>query len=192
MANKKEQEQTIMDSRQAAMDLINIGNEQEKKRKKSANMDWTDTGVEKRGALVDPEDFTDSGIQKSINAQKKKNAVRDFFRIGRKKELKNKAASNKEKQESAFDLAERIREMSDEEFDNAVANGTLTPEQIRKAGEYEFDIYMGDVWVEDPDNDDKPEPTYEEFMSDPVKYGYDAYGGDEWKFYRYNPNRYKK
>ena len=44
---------------------------------------------------------------------------------------------------------------------------------------------MGDVWVENPDNDDKPEPTYDEFMADPVKYGYNM-EADPMKIGRYN------
>jgi hypothetical protein len=62
--------------------------------------------------------------------------------------------------------------MSDEEFDSAVSTGTLTPEQIRKAGEYDWDNYMGDVWWETDLPDEMEEPTYDEFMADPAKYGY--------------------
>ena len=122
----------------------------------------------------------------TTNIQDSRRAANNFLRLGRIRE-----ARNAPKEESAFDLSERIREMSDEDFDKAVAAGTLTPEQIRKAGEYDFDVYMGDVWAEDPNNDGKPEPTYDEFMSDPAKYGYNT--TDDWrKIYRYNPNRYKK
>lgn len=114
--------------------------------------------------------------------QDSRRAAMDFLRAGRKNERKQKAASS----ESGFELASRFDEMSDEEFDEGVANGTITPEQIRKAGEYKFDVYMGDVWIENPDNDDKPEPTYEQFMSNPSRYGFD--NPDE-HIERYNPNR---
>ena len=119
--------------------------------------------------------------------QDSRKAAMNFLRLGRKKNRKQEAAK---KAESAIEIAQRIHDMSDDEFNAAVANGTLTPEQIRKAGEYDFDVYMGDVWIENPDNDDKPEPSYEEFMSDPAKYGYDV-NEDYHKFSRYNPNRYK-
>ena len=118
-------------------------------------------------------------------------AANDFLRAGRRKEARAAAAQNGG--ESDFDLASRISRMSDEDFDKAVADGALTPEQIRRAGEYEFDSYMGDVWMEQDENFDKPEPTYEEFMSDPAKYGAEDNTEDpEYprRFSRYNPSRY--
>lgn len=113
--------------------------------------------------------------------QDSRRAADAFLRAGRRRELN---------EERAGDLADRFREMSDEDFDRGVADGSITPEQIRKAGEYDFDVYMGDVWVEKPENDGKPEPSYDEFMADPAKYGYDT-AVDHMKFSRYNPNRYK-
>lgn len=47
----------------------------------------------------------------------------------------------------------------------------LDPEALRKEGMNEFDTWMADVWMENPENDDKPEPTYDEFLADPAKYG---------------------
>jgi len=116
-------------------------------------------------------------------------AANNFLRAGRVNEARRYRDADGE---SPSDLASRIRNMSDEEFDAAVKSGMLTPEQIRKAGEYEWDIYMGDVWIENPENDNVPEPTYDEFMSDPAKYGYTEYPENPSHFDRYNPNRYKK
>ena len=122
-----------------------------------------------------------SGIKAS------RRAADDFLRAGRRNELKK---------EGGFALHDRFSQMSDEEFDKAVADGSITPEQRRQAGEWAWDTYMGDVWMEQDENFDKPEPTYEEFMSDPAKYGYDAsqhdYEGAEYpdRFYRYKPGRY--
>ena len=71
----------------------------------------------------------------------------------------------------------------------------LTPEQIRRAGEYEFDTYMGDVWSEG-DHDGEPEPTYDEFIADPRKYGVtytdeDAANDPDMDMYPVNWGRYK-
>lgn len=77
----------------------------------------------------------------------------------------------------------RIAEMPDDEFDRAVKSGELTPEQIRAAGEYFHDVWMGDVWAEG-EHDDEPEPSYEEFYADPAKYGYSE-DDNEYKLYRY-------
>ena len=82
-------------------------------------------------------------------------AVSDFLRAGRRNEAKQAPAGNGE---SAIDLDSRIRQMSDEEFDNAIKTGELTPEQIRKAGEYGWDVYMGDVWSETDWPEKVPEP----------------------------------
>lgn len=114
-----------------------------------------------------------------------------FVKPGKAAEAFLRAARRKERKESGFELASRFREMSDEEFDKGVANGTITPEQIKAAGEYQYDVFMGDVWAEDPDNDGKEEPSYEEFMSQPEKYGYTEWEGEEaQKLYRYKPDRY--
>ena len=103
-------------------------------------------------------------------------AVSDFLRAGRRKEARQEAAT---REDHPVNLADRIRSMSDEEFDAAVKGGSLTPEQIRKAGEYDLDVYMGDVWSESHYPEDGPEPTYDEFMAAPEKYGYIRGGWDE-------------
>ena len=120
--------------------------------------------------------------------QDSRRAATDFLRAGRKRELKARGLAHgggARGEESVPELAQRIGDMSDEDFDRAVADGSLTPEQIRKAGEYEYDVYMGDVWVENPDNDDKPEPTYDEFIANPAKYGYNM-EADPMKIGRYS------
>ena len=120
-------------------------------------------------------------LWRSINDSRA--AANDFLKSGRRKELK---------EEGAIDLYRKFDGMSDEEFDQGVANGTITPQQIRKAGEYAFDVYMGDVWSEG-DHEGKAEPTYDQFVADPAKYGYvDGGENDAFHFHRYNPNRYKK
>ncbi len=95
-------------------------------------------------------------------------AVSDFLRAGRRKE-----AGKRDSGESAFDLMNRIRGMSDDEFGEALRTGALTADQVRKAGEHDWDVYMGDVWSEGDGPDRFPvEPTYDEFMAEPEKYGY--------------------
>lgn len=103
-------------------------------------------------------------------------AVSDFLRAGRRNEA-NRAPVKKDlvtapDTDRPGDLVDRIRNMSDADFDNAVKTGALTPEQIRKAGEYDWDTWMGDVWMETDWPDTMVEPTYDEFMADPGKYGY--------------------
>lgn len=120
-------------------------------------------------------------------------AVSDFLRAGRRKEARATAAKNGG--EDDVDLAHRIRTMSDADFDEAVKTGALTPEQIRRAGEYEYDTYMGDVWSEG-DHDDEPEPTYDEFVANPRKYGVtytdeDAANDPDMDIYPVNWGRYK-
>ena len=120
-------------------------------------------------------------------------AVSDFLRAGRRNEAR--AAAAKSGGESDFDLADRIRRMSNEDFDAAVAGGKLTPEQIRRAGEYEFDTYMGDVWSEG-DHDGEQEPTYDEFIANPQKYGVtytdeDAANDPDMDMYPVNWGRYR-
>jgi len=161
--------QTIQDSRRAAMSFLQGAKEKERERKN-------------RRAT-----FAQGGGSRSGSP------AAEFIAAGNRNEAR--AAAAQSGGETDFDLAKRIGRMSDEEFEAAVADGSLTPEQIRRAGEYEYDVYMGDVWMEDADNDDKPEPTYEEFMSDPAKYGApDDTTDPEFprRFSRYNPARYKK
>ena len=105
-------------------------------------------------------------------------AAADFLRAGRRKELKD---------DGGFDLHYRFRNMSDDDFYKGVADGSITPEQIRKAGEYAHDVYMGDVWTEQDENWDKPEPTYDEFIADPAKYGYEEDTEFPERLYRYKP-----
>lgn len=120
-------------------------------------------------------------------------AVSDFLRAGRRKEAKQASAAS---EDNPIDIADRIRRMSNEDFDAAVSGGKLTPEQIRKAGEYEFDNYMGDVWSESHYADEGPEPTYDEFIANPQKYGVtytdeDAAGDPNMDIYPVNWGRYK-
>jgi len=109
-------------------------------------------------------------------------ATKDFLKTGRRLERK---------QEPGYELYRKFNKMSDDEFDAAYKNGDINEDDIRKAGEYAFDVYMGDVWSEG-DHDGEKEPTYEEFMSDPGKYGFVEYDVEPWNFHRFNPNRYKK
>ena len=97
-------------------------------------------------------------------------AVDDFLSAGKRNEERYVAKERGEV--SPFDIAQKVRTMSDEEFEKAMADGSITPEQLRKAGEYDWDVYMGDVWIENPDNEDAYEPDYDEFVADPEKYGY--------------------
>lgn len=97
-------------------------------------------------------------------------AVSDFLRAGRRKEAAQSAATPEERPSSIMD---RIRNMSDDEFGEALRSGSLTPDQVRKAGEYDWDTWMGDVWSETDWPDRVAEPTYDEFMADPEKYGYE-------------------
>lgn len=108
-------------------------------------------------------------VDKTAVRTTKVNPVDDFLKAGKRKEAHD-----------AFDLANRVRTMSDEEFEKAMADGSITPEQLRKAGEYDWDIYMGDVWSETdlPEQFD-PEPTYDEFIADPEKYGYTRGANEE-------------
>lgn len=168
--------QTIQDSRMAAMSFLESAKDKARDRKRRTATFGQGGGSRGRG-----------------------NAVDNFLSAGQRNAARAVAAQSGG--ETDFDLADRIRRMSDEDFDKAVADGTLTPEQIRRAGEYEFDTYMGDVWSEG-DHDDEPEPTYEEFMANPQKYGVtytdeDAAGDPNVDMYpvnwgRYNPARYKK
>lgn len=159
----------IRDSRKAAMSFLNAAKDKEERRRT-------------RRPVVPP------GGGSGGNS-----AVENFLSAGQRSAARTVAARNGE--ETDFDLAQRIRSMSDEDFDKAVVDGTLTPEQIRRAGEYEYDVWMGDVWMEG-DHDDEPEPTYEEFMADPAKYGAvdDDPALDEYprRWGRYNPARYNK
>ena len=136
----------IRDSRKAAMSFLNAAKDKEERRRT-------------RRPVVPP------GGGSGGNS-----AVEDFLSAGQRSAARTAAARNGE--ETDFDLAQRIRSMSDEDFDKAVVDGTLTPEQIRRAGEYDWDVYMGDVWSETDLPDQMPEPTYDEFIVDPERYGY--------------------
>ena len=161
--------QTIQDSRRAAQSFLDAAKKKIDDRKNRRSTYPRGGGSRGEGSAVD-----------------------NFLSAGQRNEARAVAAQNGG--ESDFDLAWRISRMSDEDFDKAVADGSLTPEQIRRAGEYEYDTYMGDVWSEG-DHDDEAEPTYEEFMSDPAKYGApDDTTDPEYprRFSRYNPARFKK
>lgn len=141
-------DQTIRDSRRAAMSILD-----------SAKAKDAQRGPQNTVPQVD----------KTAVRRTKVNPVDDFLKAGKRKEAAD-----------AFDLANRVRTMSDEEFEKAMADGSITPEQLRKAGEYDWDIYMGDVWGETdlPEQFD-PEPTYDEFIADPEKYGYTRGANEE-------------
>ena len=145
--------QTIQDSRKAALSFLDAA----KKREEDRN---------NRNAT-----YSRGGTRRKLGT------VEGFLSAGRRNEAR--AAAAQKGGDTDFDLADRIRRMSDEDFDKAVASGALTPEQIRRAGEYEFDTYMGDVWSESHYADEGPEPTYDEFMADPEKYGYIRGGYEE-------------
>ena len=145
--------QTIQDSRRAAMSFLDAAKAKEQNRKN-------------RGAS-----FPKGGGSRSGRA------VDNFLRAGRVQETR-KADPNAEAHRT-YDLADKVRYMSDEEFDNALKSGAITPEQLRKAGEYEWDVYMGDVWSETDLPDQMPEPSYDEFMANPEKYGYTPGVNDE-------------
>ena len=167
--------QTIQDSRKAALSFLDSAKKKEEERN-NRNATYSRGGT-----------------------RRKLGTVEGFLSAGRRNEAR--AAAAQKGGDTDFDLADRIRRMSDEDFDKAVASGALTPEQIRRAGEYEFDTYMGDVWSEG-DHDDEVEPTYEEFVANPQKYGVtytdeDASNDPDMDMYpvnwgRYNPARFKK
>jgi len=156
----------------------------------------TDSDVAKRAPLADPEDFSDSAVEESIRRGVKgrraqRRAVNDFWRSAMRK------GAPKQEEESGRDLHDRFSHMSDEDFDKGVADGTITKEQIRKAGQDAYENYMLDVWSEQDDNDLKPWPSYEEFYENPEKYGYSKETAAENdaseypdRFYRYKPSRY--
>ena len=180
-------QQTIQDSRKAAMSILESAKKKDEERNNrtapfSRGGD-TDTDVERRPRLANPDDVTDSAIEESIrNGVKGRRAARkavdDFWRAAYRK-ADSPTPPLAPDNDSPIDIDNRIMEMSDEEFENAVASGELTPEQIRKAGEYAWDVYMGDVWSESHYADEGPEPTYDEFMADPEKYGYIRGGYEE-------------
>lgn len=134
-------DQTIRDSRKAAMSILNSAKAKEGQR-----------GPQNTVPQVD-----------KTAVRRKPNPVDDFLKAAKRKEAHD-----------AVDLAVKVRDMSDEEFENAMKSGEITPEQLRKAGEYDWDVYMGDVWIENPDNEERfnPEPTYDEFIADPEKWGH--------------------
>ena len=180
--------QTIQDSRKAAMSFLESAKKKEQERNNRTSPfssgDDTDTDVERRPRLADPDDVTDSAIEESIRKGVKgrraaKKAVDDFWRSAYRK-ADSPTPPIAPDNDSPIDIDNRIMEMSDEEFEKAVASGELTPEQIRKAGEYAWDVYMGDVWSEGDGPERFPvEPTYDEFMADPEKYGYIRGGYEE-------------
>ena len=179
----KDAAQTIRESRQAAMAFLDSAKEREKARNNRAG---AASPAERTKA------FNERNNARELQRRNRERPVENFLRAGRINEARRAGV------ESDFDIAQRINSMSDEEFDRAVASGELTPEQIRKAGEYEFDIYMGDVWSENADNDLLPEPTYDELVADPRKYGVTYTDEDASKkpdiypvnWGRYNPARF--
>ena len=181
----KDAAQTIRESRRAAMAFLDSAKEREKARNNRAG---AASQAERTKA------FNERNNARDARRTARENPVEDFLRAGKVREARRNG------QETDFELAQKIRSMSDEQFDDAVKSGYLTPEQIRKAGEYEYDIYMGDVWSENADNDLLPEPTYDEFVADPQKYGVpytdeDAARDPDSDMYpvnwgRYNPARF--
>lgn len=138
--------QTIKDSRKAAMSILDSAKDKDQQR-----------GPQNTAPQVD----------KTAVRRTKVNPVDEFLKAAKRKE-----------QGEAIDLAERIRSMSDEDFDKAVTSGELTPEQIRRGAYYDWDTYMDDVWSETDLPDQMPEPSFDEFMEDPERYGY-KYGLNE-------------
>lgn len=177
---------SIQRSRRAADDFM-----------RSAGGD-TDSDVAKRAPLADPEDFTDSAVEESIRKgvrgrRAQKRAVDGFWRSAMRK------SSPEQEEESGWDLHDRFSRMSDEEFDRGVADGTITKDQIRKAGQEAYENYMLDVWSETDQADEAGGkwPSYEEFYENPEKYGYSKETAAENdaseypdRYYRYKPSRY--
>lgn len=153
----KDINQTIQDSRRAAMSFLDAANERERRR----NNRNAPGAAETPGAGEAARDL----VRKTPGGAKRLSAVDDFMKAGRHREAR---LAN----EHAYDIASRIREMSDEEFDEALRSGELTPDEVRKAGEYDWDTWMGDVWSETDWPDTMEEPTYDQFMADPERYGY--------------------
>ena len=149
--------QTIQDSRRAAMSFLDAAKKKAEGRKnRNATFPSAKGGGVRGGAK----------------------AVDSFLSAGQRNEAR--AAARQNGGETDFDLADRIRQMSDEDFEKAMSDGTITPEQLRRAGEYDWDVYMGDVWGEtDLPEQFNPEPTYDEFIADPEKYGYTRGVNDE-------------
>lgn len=160
---------TIQDSRRAAMSFLDSARKKEQARK------------------------TRDGQFASGGGSRSGKAVNDFLRAGRRNE--ERAAAAQAGEETGFDLHDRFSHMSDEEFDRGVADGTITPDQIRKAGQEAYENYMLDVWSETDQAEDMPWPSYEEFMENPEKYGYTGINDDSEypdRFERYKPSRYQK
>ena len=159
----------------------------------------TDSDVQKSAPLENPDDFTDTAVEESIRKSVKgrraqRRAVDGFWRSAMRK-----SAPAKTEEESGYDLHDRFSRMSDEEFDKAVADGTITKDQIRKAGQEAYENYMLDVWSEGDQADEMGGkwPSYEEFMENPEKYGYTSEIAKENdaseypdRYYRYKPSRY--
>jgi len=184
---------SIQESRKAAEDLISAGNALEdnrKKKKAAAKVDpvfdsgLTDSEVESRPPILN-DDYPDAGIAHSIdvyNRRQNRKATNEFFRAARRKRDVEENPNKRNPSQIAFEISE----MSDEDFDKAVSSGKLTPEMIRKAAEYEHDVWMGDVWGETDAAETEPEPTAQEFYANLEKYGYDT-KEDYHKFSRYVP-----
>lgn len=124
--------------------------------------------------------------------QRSRRAANDFMRSAMRK-------SAPKDEENGFDLHNRFSRMSDEEFDRGVADGTITKDQIRKAGQEAYENYMLDVWSETDQADEAGGkwPSYEEFYENPEKYGYSKETAAENdaseypdRYYRYKPSRY--
>lgn len=120
----------------------------------------------------------DKKYDDALGILRSRRAANEFLRAGRRKARRDS---------DGFDLAMRFSKMSDEDFDKGVADGTITPDQIRAAGQYEYENYMDDVWSETDQAEEMPQPSYEEFLADPGKYGYSEDPNSERprRFYRY-------
>ena len=163
---------TIQDSRRAAMSFLESAKKKAEERKNRRSTYPRGGGSRGEGSAVD-----------------------GFLNAGRRNEARAAAAQKGE--ETGFDLYDRFSQMPDEEFDRGVAEGTITPEQIRKAGQEAYENYMLDVWSETDQamDADGNWPSYEEFMENPEKYGYTPINDDtEYpdRFYRFKPSRYQK
>lgn len=147
--------QTIQDSRRAAMSFLDAAKKREERRNNRRPNFSGGRGGGVRG----------------------RNAVNNFLSAGQRNEAR--AAARQNGGEAPIDIADRIRQMSDEEFENAMKTGAITPEQLRQAGEYDWDVYMGDVWGETDLPEQLGEPTYDEFIADPEKWGHKRGLNDE-------------
>lgn len=122
--------------------------------------------------------------QSPLDIMASRKAANDFLKAG----ARNERRRGRSRGEGIRQWS-RFSDMSDDDFDKGVADGSITPQQINDAGRYEYENWLDDVWSETDRAEDEPEPTYEQFMANPYKYGYNEDLGAENHLYRYNPGR---